>query len=71
MGNKPKKKKKVDICALSCFVKQISSGNLLSCAEHIVCAMWWPRSMEGVGGGDAYIHMADSHHCTAETNTTV
>ena len=42
-------------------------------------ALWWPRGVDGQEGGDngwevqegEDIHIADSLHCTAETNTTL
>ena len=37
-------------------------------------ALWWPggwAGREAQEGGDECIHMADSHCCTAETNTTL
>ena len=32
---------------------------------------WDGDGREAQQGGDTWIHMADSHYCTAETNTTV
>ena len=66
-----------DINTLPC-VKQIAGGNLLySTGSSAQCSVttymgdggWGGREVQE--GGDRCIHMADSLHCTAETNTTL
>ena len=64
-----------DINILPC-VKQIASGKLLySTGSSVWCSVMTERGgMVGRDvqeGGDICIYVADSLHCTAETNTTL
>ena len=40
------------------------TGNSAQC-------LWWPRWKGNPEGGDTRVHVADSLHCTAATNTTL
>lgn len=53
-------------------------GNYYAAEGAQLGALWWPRCVRWGGGrrevqegDDVCIHIADSHHCTAEINTTL